>query len=75
LKFVISNQDDAEEALEAVKQYRLAGFDGPVYFMPVGGVESLYRLNNRAVADLAMQNGLRYSDRLQVPLFKNEWGT
>ena len=75
LKFVISNQDDAEEALEAVKQYRLAGFDGPVYFMPVGGVESLYRLNNRAVADLAMRNGLRYSDRLQVPLFKNEWGT
>jgi len=75
LKFVIANQDDAEEALEAVKQYRLAGFDGPVYFMPVGGVESLYRLNNRAVADLAMQNGLRYSDRLQVPLFKNEWGT
>lgn len=75
LKFVISNQDDAEEALEAVKLYRLAGFDGPIYFMPVGGVESLYRLNNRAVADLAMRNGLRYSDRLQVPLFKNEWGT
>jgi hypothetical protein len=24
---------------------------------------------------LAMKNGLRYSDRLQVPLFKNEWGT
>jgi len=24
---------------------------------------------------MAMKNGLRYSDRLQVPLFKNEWGT
>jgi hypothetical protein len=27
------------------------------------------------VADIAMKHGLRYSDRLQVPLFKNEWGT
>jgi len=27
------------------------------------------------VAELAMQKGWRYSDRLQVPLFKNEWGT
>jgi hypothetical protein len=43
--------------------------------MPVGGVESVYSLNNRNVADLAMKHGLRYSDRLQVPLFKNEWGT
>jgi hypothetical protein len=23
----------------------------------------------------AMKRGWRYSDRLQVPLFKNEWGT
>jgi hypothetical protein len=43
--------------------------------MPVGGVESVYALNNRRVAELAMKHGLRYSDRLQVPLFKNEWGT
>jgi hypothetical protein len=43
--------------------------------MPVGGVENVYTLNNRRVAELAMRNGLRYSDRLQVPLFKNEWGT
>ena len=43
--------------------------------MPGGGGESVYALNNRRVAELAMANGLRYSDRLQVPLFKNEWGT
>jgi hypothetical protein len=43
--------------------------------MPVGGVEKVYSLNNRRVAELAMKHGLRYSDRLQVPLFKNEWGT
>jgi len=30
---------------------------------------------NGAVAELAMSEGYRYSDRLQVPLFKNAWGT
>jgi organic radical activating enzyme len=75
LKFVIASEEDAEEALEAVDIYRGAGFTGPVYLMPVGGVESVYSLNNRRVSELAMKNGLRYSDRLQVPLFKNEWGT
>jgi hypothetical protein len=43
--------------------------------MPVGGVESVYAMNNKNIALLAMKHGLRYSDRLQVPLFKNEWGT
>jgi 7-carboxy-7-deazaguanine synthase len=75
LKFVVATEEDAEEALETVDIYRAEGFEGPVYLMPVGGVESVYALNNRRVAELAMKNGLRYSDRLQVPLFKNEWGT
>jgi organic radical activating enzyme len=75
LKFVVATEQDAEEALETVDVYRSEGFQGPVYLMPIGGVESVYALNNRRVADLAMKNGLRYSDRLQVPLFKNEWGT
>jgi organic radical activating enzyme len=75
LKLVIATEQDAEEAIETVGIYRAAGFQGPVYLMPVGGVESVYALNNRRVAEFAMKNGLRYSDRLQVPLFKNEWGT
>jgi 7-carboxy-7-deazaguanine synthase len=75
LKFVIASEDDAIEALDTVQVYRHHGFKGPVYFMPVGGVESVYSMNNRRVAELAMVNGIRYSDRLQVPLFKNEWGT
>lgn len=75
LKFVVATQADADEALEVTELYRQAGFTGPVYLMPVGGVESVYHLNNRTVAELAMKHGLRYSDRLQVPLFKNEWGT
>ena len=75
LKFVIATEKDFADAECAVAAYRKAGFNGHVYLMPVGGVESVYALNNRTVADLAMKNGLRYSDRLQVPLFKNEWGT
>ena len=75
LKFVVATEEDAEEALEAVDIYRAAGFAGPVYLMPVGGVESVYALNSRTVAELAMKHGLRYSDRLQVPLFSNAWGT
>ena len=75
LKFVIATEADFVDAERAIAEYRAAGFKGHVYLMPVGGVESVYALNNRNVADLAMKNGLRYSDRLQVPLFKNEWGT
>jgi organic radical activating enzyme len=75
LKFVVASEDDANEALEVVDIYRSEGFRGPVYLMPVGGVESVYTMNNKNVALLAMKHGLRYSDRLQVPLFKNEWGT
>lgn len=75
LKFVIATDSDAEEAEETVDIYRASGFGGPVYLMPVGGVESVYSLNNRRVAELAMKLGYRYSDRLQVPLFKNAWGT
>lgn len=75
LKFVISTEEDFEDVKRAVAEYRNHGFKGNVYLMPVGGVESIYALNNRTVAELAMKHGLRYSDRLQVPLFKNEWGT
>jgi len=75
LKFVVSTEEDLHDAERAVDEYRAAGFTGPVYIMPVGGVERVYTLNNRAVAEMAMRKGWRYSDRLQVPLFKNEWGT
>jgi organic radical activating enzyme len=75
LKFVVATEADAQEAIMTAGIYRAHGFKGPIYLMPVGGVESVYNLNNRRVAELAMNAGLRYSDRLQVPLFKNEWGT
>ena len=75
LKFVVATEEDVKDAECAIAAYRSAGFEGPIYLMPVGGVESVYALNNRRVAELAMQYGLRYSDRLQLPLFSNAWGT
>jgi organic radical activating enzyme len=75
LKFVVATEQDIVDAERAVGEFRHAGFDGHVYLMPVGGVESVYTLNAKNVALAAMKRGWRYSDRLQVPLFKNEWGT
>ena len=75
LKFVVTGEEDMDEVLETVETYRKAGFRGPVYLMPIGGTESVYSLNKRKVAELAMEHGLRYSDRLHVSLWKNAWGT
>jgi 7-carboxy-7-deazaguanine synthase len=75
LKFVVATEQDISDAECAVGAFRNAGFNGHVYLMPVGGVESVYTLNAKNVALAAMKRGWRYSDRLQVPLFKNEWGT
>jgi len=75
LKFVIATEQDFDDAMIATRQFRDAGFTGHVYLMPVGGVESVYALNNKKVALMAMKEGLRYSDRLQIPLFRNAWGT
>jgi 7-carboxy-7-deazaguanine synthase len=75
LKFVVATEEDIADAECAVGAFRSAGFEGHVYLMPVGGVESVYALNAKNVALAAMKRGWRYSDRLQVPLFKNEWGT
>lgn len=75
LKFVVATEQDIADAERAVKEYRDAGFVGHIYLMPVGGVESVYTLNAKNVAISAMKRGWRYSDRLQVPLFKNAWST
>ena len=75
LKFVVSTRQDVEDAERAVAEYRDAGFGGPIYLMPAGGVPQVYNLNVQEVARLAMERGWRYSPRLQVSIWKNEWGT
>ena len=75
LKFVVATKQDVEDADRAVKEFRQAGFGGPVYLMPVGGVPEMYNLNVQQVAELAMTRGYRYSPRLQVDIWRNAWGT
>ena len=75
LKFVVATRQDVEDAERAVTEYRDAGFGGPVYLMPAGGVPQVYNLNTQEVANLALEKGWRYSPRLQVDIYKNEWGT
>jgi len=75
LKFVVATRQDVEDAERAVAEYREAGFGGPVYLMPAGGVPQVYNLNTQEVARLAMERGWRYSPRLQVDIWRNEWGT
>ena len=74
-KFVVSTKEDVDDAHLAVDDYAAFGIDIPVYLMPVGGVNSVYELNERQVADYCRDNGLRFSPRIQVPLYKNAWGT
>lgn len=75
LKFVVATMEDVAEVDKAVSEYRLAGFTGPAYLMPAGGVEDIYNLNTKQVAQLAMDKGYRYSPRLQVDIWRNAWGT
>jgi organic radical activating enzyme len=75
LKFVVATRQDVEDAERAVTEFREAGFGGPVYLMPMGGVPQVYNLNTQEVARLAMERGWRYSPRLQVDIWRNAWGT
>lgn len=74
-KFVVSTAEDIEDVKRAVSEYEQGGVDLPVYLMPAGGVNSVYDMNERNVADYCRDNGYRFSPRIQVPLYKNEWGT
>lgn len=74
-KFVVATHQDVVDAQLAVSSYSAAGIDIPVYLMPVGGVNSVYELNERQVADHCRDHGFRFSPRIQIPLYKNAWGT
>ncbi|UTS52040.1 queuosine biosynthesis protein [Synechococcus phage BUCT-ZZ01] len=80
LKFVVDpNQENSiQEIKDTIKKYQegksYQAFD-IVYLMPEGGVGQTYEANASKVAKIALENGWHFSPRLQVPLFKNEWGT
>ena len=70
-KWVVSNQEDYEDVIKAVKAYDdvINNWDIPVYLMPAGGTTMHYNENERWVADLCMKHGWRYTPRLQVQLW------
>ena len=74
-KFVVCDNGDIEEVSKAVELYSKAGISCPVYCMAVGGCYEEYQENAKNVTELAMQKGWRYSPRLHVDIFGNEWGT
>lgn len=75
LKFVVATSEDIKDVHRAVAQYERRGVNVPVYLMPVGGTTNVYEMNERNVADYCRDNGYRFSPRIQVPLYKNAWGT
>jgi 7-carboxy-7-deazaguanine synthase len=74
LKFVVETDDHIREAIRATDQYRAAGFTGPVYLMPQGGVVEPYDKNKKRIADICCEQGWNYSPRLHVDLWGNGWG-
>lgn len=75
LKFVVETEDHVNEAVKAVNAYRAAGFEGPVYLMPVGGTLSPYDANTQLIAKECITRGFNFSPRLHISLFGNNWGT
>lgn len=74
-KWVLSDEQDYNDVVRAIEEYKSVGLKLPVYLMAAGGTTKVYDTNEKWVADMAMKNGWRYTPRLQVQLWKNAWGT
>lgn len=87
LKFVVDRNDIQIKGLTELKEYSskvneqiMNFFKDPekaeIYLMPAGGnFNDDYLKNCKVIAEKCMKEGFKYSPRLQVDLFKNEWGT
>ena len=74
-KFVVADEFDIAEVDKAVREFQHKGVGAPTYCMPVGGCENEYVENRTKVAEECLKRGYRYSPRLHVDLFGNNWGT
>jgi organic radical activating enzyme len=74
LKFVVETDAHIHEAIRATDEYRAAGFTGPVYLMPQGGIVEPYDRNKLRIANICCEQGWNYSPRLHVDLWGNGWG-
>lgn len=76
LKFVIRDEEDISEVENAVAKYDEAGVKiEDVFLMPEGATIEGQELTERAVADICMKYGYKFSPRLHINLFGNSWGT
>ena len=74
LKFVIRDVADMEEVERAVKEYDHARVNiDAIYLMPEGALD--HQIEEKKIAELALKYGYKYSPRLHLNLFGNEWGT
>jgi len=74
LKFVIRDEADMGEVERAVKEYDHARVNiDAVYLMPEGALD--HQMEEQKIAELALKYGYKYSPRLHLNLFGNEWGT
>jgi len=74
-KFVVQDDVDLAEVDRAREMYTKAGVDADIYLMPMGATQEGQAKTATQVAEIAMQNGYKYSPRLHVDLFGNKWGT
>ena len=72
-KFVIATPDDLSEVLDLMAAYAIA--PDRVFVMPEGTSSAVIRDRSRWLAPLALQHGLRLSDRLHIHLYGDTRGT
>lgn len=76
LKFVIRDEIDVIEVYRALEMYQEAGVNyEDVFLMPEGATIEGQMLTEKAVADICMEHGWKFSPRLHINLFGNSWGT
>ena len=74
LKFVIRGEYDLVEVEQAISEYDKAGVNiCAVYLMPEGAVD--HQMEELKIAKIELKHGYKYSPRLHLNLFGNEWGT
>jgi 7-carboxy-7-deazaguanine synthase len=74
-KFVVQDEVDLKEVDAAREAYAKAGVTGDIYLMAVGATQEGQAKTSSQVAEMAMKSGYKYTPRLHVDLFGNQWGT
>lgn len=72
-KFVVAAPEQVEEVLALAAQYQIA--PGRIYLMPEGTDSATLRSRETWLAPLALQHGLRLSDRMHIHLYGDTRGT